>query len=119
MKVPHLSEKGEQLLKSCVEKIRRCFKKYVKFNILYDDKKQSMFCSSKENIPINQNSNIVYTSTHVQDAIRPIFEKQTCFLTRMKEYGTKTDQSLHQHLTNCEAFQELCNLFTLPDLNKL
>ena len=37
----------------------------------------------------------------------------------MKEHGTRTYQPLHQHLTKCEVFQKLCNLFTLPDLNEI
>ena len=75
--VTNLSEKGEQLSKFCVRRIRRCLKEDVKFNILYDTKKVSIFCSSKDKISINQKAITSYTSSHVHDAIRPILAKQT------------------------------------------
>ena len=50
-------------IKSCIKKIKRCLKEYVKFEILYDTKKMSLFCFAKDKIPIKQNANTVYQFT--------------------------------------------------------
>ena len=39
-----------------------------------------------------------------------------CFVIRMNEHGTRSDQPMHQHLTNCTAFQETVNINALPEL---
>ena len=78
-----------------------------------------MFCSSTNRIPINQKVYKVYQVTCPGCNKAYTGKTDRCFLTRMKENGTRTDQPLHQHLTKCKAFQELCNLFTLPDLNEI
>ena len=87
--------------------------------IVCPKKKISMFCSLTDKIPINQKAYIVYQFTCPWCNKAFIGKNRQMFLTRMKKHGTRTDQPLHQHLTKCEAFQELCNLFTLPDLNEI
>ena len=53
-RVPYLGSKGEGLVKSCIQKLKRCVKTNVKFVILYDTKKSAMFCSAKDKIPTHQ-----------------------------------------------------------------
>lgn len=38
-----------------------------------------------------------------------------CLITRLRENGTRSDQPMFQHLSQCIAFQDQCNLFALPD----
>ena len=36
IRLPYLGNKGEELVKTCIRKLKRCFKTNVKFVILYD-----------------------------------------------------------------------------------
>ena len=40
--------------------------------------------------------------------------KQIVFHIRINEHGRKPDQSMHRHLKDCNYFQELGPLYTLP-----
>ena len=42
-RLPYLGNKGEELVKTCIRKLKRCFKTNVKFVTLYDTKKRAMF----------------------------------------------------------------------------
>lgn len=42
-------------------KLRRCFKPYVKFATPYETKKCAMLCSAKDKIPTHNKPNVVYT----------------------------------------------------------
>ena len=35
----------------------------------------------------------------------------------MDEHGTKPDQSMYQHLTNCAQFAEYLKFYALPDID--
>ena len=39
-----------------------------------------------------------------------------CFGTRMHEHGTKQEQPVFEHISNCEAFKYITKLYTFPDL---
>ena len=53
VRLPHLGEKGELLIKSCISKIQRSLKSPVKFVVLYNTKKISFFTSNKDKVPIH------------------------------------------------------------------
>ena len=57
----YLGNEGEELVKTCIRKLKCCFKTNVKFVILYDTKKCVMFCSVKDRIAAHQKSNVIYT----------------------------------------------------------
>ena len=61
IRLPYLGNKGEELVKTCIHKLKRCFKTNVKFVSSYDTKKCAMFCSVKDKIPTHQKSNVIYT----------------------------------------------------------
>ena len=61
IRLPYLGNKGEELVKTWVRKLTRCFKTNVKFVTLYDTKKCSRFCSVKNKISTHQKSNVIYT----------------------------------------------------------
>ena len=61
IRLPYQGNKGEELVKTCMRKLKRCFKTNVKFFTLYDTKTCAMFCSVKDKIPTHQKSNVIYT----------------------------------------------------------
>ena len=58
-RLPYAGLKGEQLVKSCIRKMRRFLKTNVKFIVLYDTKKISYFCTNKDKVPELQRHNVV------------------------------------------------------------
>ena len=61
IRLPYLGNKGEELVKTCIRKLKCCFNTNVKFVPLYDTKKCAMFYSVKDKIPTHQKSNVIYT----------------------------------------------------------
>ena len=59
-RLPYAGSKGEQLVKYCLKKIRRCLKINVKFVIIYNTNKISFYCNVKDKAPQKQRNNIVY-----------------------------------------------------------
>ena len=51
IRLPYLGTRGENLINSCIKKIRRCLTQPVKFIIIYDTKKISYFTSNKDKVP--------------------------------------------------------------------
>ena len=49
--LPYLGNKGEEIVKTWIRKLKRCFKTNIKFVTLYNTKKCAMFCSVKDKIP--------------------------------------------------------------------
>ena len=56
--LPYAGSKGEQLVKHCLKRVRRCLKINVKFVVIYDTKKISFYCNVKDDH--EQRNNIVY-----------------------------------------------------------
>ena len=61
IRLAYIGNKGKELIKTCILKLKRCFKTHAKFSTLYDAKKCVMFCSVKDKILTNQKSNAIYT----------------------------------------------------------
>ena len=40
-------------------------------------------------------------------------------ITRMDEHGTKPNQPVYQHLTNCAQFAEYLKFYALPDIDPI
>ena len=59
-RVPFSGEKGEQLVNKCINKVHRFTKKNVVFVRLFNTKKVSMFCPTKDKIPTLQKANVIY-----------------------------------------------------------
>ena len=87
-RVPYLGSKGEGLVKSCIQKLKRCVKTNVKFVILYDTKKSAMFCSAKDKIPTHQKSNVVYSIRCPGCGDEYVAKTDRCVITRMREHAT-------------------------------
>ena len=61
--LPYLGTRGENLINSCIKKIRRCLMQPVKFIIIYDTKKISYFTSNKDKVPAFSRNKVIYQIT--------------------------------------------------------
>ena len=73
-----------------------------------------MFCS----IIFSFNRKLMlFIELRVQVVAINTLEKQTNFITRMGEHGTKPDQPMYQHLKNCAQFAKYLKFYALPDID--
>ena len=113
--LPYLGKKGEQLINSLIRKRKRSFKENIKFKTVYKTNKLSMFCNTKDSISVEQTSNVIYGITCPGCFQKYVGKIDRNLITRLDEHGTKVDQPMYQHLSNCSAFNDHIMLFTLPD----
>ena len=117
IRLPYLGNKGVELVKTCIRKLKRCFKTNVKFVTSYDAKKCAMFCFVKDKIPTHQKSNVIYIIKCQgcgQDYVR---KTNGCVITRLNEHSNRSDQPMFQHLQHCEKFLETMTLYQFPDID--
>ena len=114
VKLPYLGKQGEMIVKSLLKKLKRYMKQNVKFVILYQTKKSAMFCPTKDPVPTDQKSHVIYKIICPGCQKWYIGKTDRCFLTRMKEHGKKIEQPMYQHLQNCTYFIENLQLLSLP-----
>ena len=113
IRVPFVGEKGEQFVKSCVRKLRRYTKRNIFYVTLYNTNKFSMFCPTKDKIPVHQRSNVIYELTCPGCGNKYIGKTDRCIITRLLEHGSRNDQPMHQHLSSCEPFHDYVSIFTI------
>ena len=113
--LPYLGKKGEQLTNSLIRKLKRSFKENIKFKTVYKTNKLSMFCNTKDSISAEQKSNVIYRISCPRCFQKYAGKTDRNLITRLNEHGTKVDQPMYQHLSNCSAFNDHVMLFTLPD----
>ena len=99
--LPYLGNKGEELVKICIRKLKRCFKSNVTFFTLYDTKKCAMFFSVKDKISTHQKSNVIYTIKCQGCSEDYIGKTDRCVITRLNEHSNGSDQPMFQHLQHC------------------
>ena len=95
--------------------LKRSFRESVKLKTIYKTNKLSMFCNTKDNISVEQKSNVIYRITCPGCFQKYVGKTDRNFITRLDKHGTKVDQPMYQHLSNCCAFNDHIMLFTLPD----
>ena len=74
-----------------------------------------MFCNTKDSISAEQKSNVIYRISWPRCFQKYAGKTDRNLITRLNEHGTKVDQPMYQHLSNCSAFNDHVMLFTLPD----
>ena len=112
----YLGKKGEQLTNSLIRKLKRSFKENIKFKtVYYKTNKSLMFCNTKDSISAEQKSNVIYGITCHGFFQKYVGKTDRSLITRLDEHGTKVDQPMYQHLSNCSAFNDHIMLFTFPD----
>ena len=75
-RVPYAGVTGEQLVKSCIHKMKRFLKKNVKFIVLYDTKKVSFFSVVLKIVPLLYNVIILFMKLHVPVVLKNMLVKQ-------------------------------------------
>ena len=60
LRIPYLGHRGENLINSCLRKIRGYLERRAKFIVIHNTKKMSYFTSNKNKISELSKSNIVY-----------------------------------------------------------
>ena len=74
-----------------------------------------MFCNTKNIISVDQKYNVIYRITCPGCFQEYVGKTDRNLITRIDEHGTKVDQPMYQHLSNCSGFNECIMLFALPD----
>ena len=113
----YAGSKGEQLVKHCLKKTRRCLKINVTFVVIHDTKKISFYCNVKDKVPYEQRNNIIYRIRCPGCGGKYIGKTERCLISRMNEHGTRDTEPMFKHLSECEMFKETCNLYALPALH--
>ena len=117
--LPYIGVKGEQLTKTCIRKLKKCFRKdiVVHFKVFYETTKITYFTNNKDPTPLLHQSNVVYefkcpgcNANYVGKTERTLWE-------RTHEHGwTNKDKPVYQHLTNCSEFQHILTINQYNDL---
>ena len=119
LKLPYMGSEGEKLVRTLKRKVQSNLSKKVNFKIYYTTSKIAKFCSTKDMIPMEQSHNVVY---HIEcPGCGEVYVGKTncCLGKRLDEHGTRQDQPMHIHLSNCEEFQYMVNLLNLPDIDRV
>jgi hypothetical protein len=104
----YLGNRGENIIKSCTSKIQRFLTKPVKFIVIYDTKRTSIFVSNKDRVPPLSRSNLVYEVSCRGCGRSYIGMTKRCLWVRLKEHGTQlTTSAIGKHLSDCEHAQYL------------
>ena len=118
LKLPYMGAEGDKLFRTLKRKVQSNLSQKVNFKMYYTTSKIAKFCSTKDKIPMEQSNNVVY---HIKcPGCGEVYVGKTncCLGKRLDEHGTRQDQPMHMHLTNCKEFQYMINLFNLPDIDK-
>ena len=103
-------KRGENLVNSCLKKIRCCLTHPVKFIVIYDTKKISYFISNKDKIPDFSRSNLVYQITCPGCNKSYIGKTDRCLHKCLSKHATQhTTSAVAQHLLECEHAQFITN----------
>ena len=74
----------------------------------------SMYCPTKDRIPILQKANLIYELTCPGCDGKYVGKTDRNLDTRLEEHGSRLDQPMNIHLRNCSDFHELMSFFGLP-----
>ena len=119
LKLPYMGAEGERLVRTLKRKVQANLSQKLNLKIYYTTSKMAKFCSTKDRIPKEQSNNVVY---HIKcPGCNEVYVGKTncCLGKRLDEHGTRQDQPMHIHLSNCEKFQYMVNLLTLPDIDRV
>ena len=117
LKIPYMGTIGDKLVKTMKRKVQSNLSRKIKIHVVYTTNKLSRFCGVKDSIPEEQQSNVIYSMQCPGCGEIYVGKTSCCFGKRIDEHGTRADQPLHQHLNNCDSFNYLVGLHSLPDLD--
>ena len=113
IRLPYMGKQGELITNKLLCKLKRCFKNAVKFKVLYDTRKVASFCSTKDKIPSNMTSNVIYRIDCPGCGEHYIGKSERCFGVRMECQGTRDNEPMYMHLRNCSSFHDTCNMLAI------
>ena len=111
--LPYTGIKGEQLVKSCLRKIRKCLKKdsSIRFKVLYETCKISYFTNTKDKTEKLQQSNVVYEFRCPGCGSKYIGKTERSLAERINEHAWSTKNGpVFLHLKECTEFDYIINL---------
>ena len=117
--LPYAGQKGEQLVKSCIRKVKKCLKKDIPihFKIIYKTHNMSYYVNNKDHTPLMQQSNVIYEFSCPGCHANYIGKTERTLNERSQEHGwTNKDKPVYHHLMNCENFQYIMNIHRCNDL---
>ena len=88
--LPYLGKKGEQMTNSPIRNLKSSFKENVKFKT----NKLSMFCYSKDNIFVEQKSNVIYKITCPGCFQKCVGKTDQNLIARLDKRGKKVGQPM-------------------------
>ena len=113
--VPYAGPKGEFLVKSLIRKLRRYLKKNTRIVVRYRNKNLGIHCSTKDRIPPEQRSSIIYEIKCPGCGGQYIGKTDRCLSIRLSEHGTRNDQPMFRHLSQCTDFIEYTKMFAINE----
>ena len=115
--IPHAGSKGKFLVKGLVRQVRRFLKKDVRIVVRYRNKILGIYCSTKDKIPSDQRSNVIYEINQSPGfGCTYIGKTDRCLSIRLSEHGTRDDQPMFRHLSSCDKFIDYLNFFSMNEL---
>ena len=78
-----------------------------------------MFCPSKDKIPTEQRANVIYKLSCPGCGENYIGKTDRCIKTRLLEHGTRNDQPMFQHLSQCAHFRDYVTMISLSTSDAL
>ena len=120
IRLPYLGKEGEQIVRKCISRLKRCIKSKVNFKVFYRTSKISMFCSNKDKIATHLKSNVIYKFDCPGCRKSYVGKTDRNFITRVNEHGTKHDQNsaIYSHLLDCDHFHFIYNLLNIENNDK-
>ena len=94
IKIPYADEKGEQLLRGRLRKLRRFTKKNTRFIFLFQTKELSMFCPTKDKVSSLLKSNVIYKLVCPGCGESYIGKTDRCLKIRLSEHRSRNDQHM-------------------------
>ena len=116
IRLPYMGKHGERLTNQLLRKLKRCFKSAVNFKVLFDTRKISSFCSTKDKIPYEQSSSVIYKINCPGCGEDYVGKSDRCFGIRMNCQGSRDNEPMFRHLHDCTKFSDLCKMLTIGDI---
>ena len=111
-----MGTEGENLVRKCKQRLKRCLKHNVYIRITYGTKKIAMFCSNKDKTPDALKSHCVYEFKCPGCSKGYIGKTDRNFLTRTEEHGTHSkdqDTVVYKHLQSCAHFHDILSIYNI------
>ena len=120
-RIPYAGAQGETLIKNLIKKLKRHIDKPFKLRNIYRKKKLSYYCNTKEYLnPEYLKYHIVYELCCPACNNKYIGKTDRDFSTLIQKHsGSDKKSPVYNYLLECEHFNYVINLHSLPSSNNL